>query len=1016
MIQLLINFLTPIFTNMGVSPTDVEQYVHSLSGYIYAIVGLLAAAVAVMIAAHWFVKKGTRHVVRWSAGIAWVLVTAILANVICFGPMYNNIAPILNGQAAVSAEAAEASRDIIREVGEEGMVLVKNEGMLPLEADSNLNVFGWASTNPIYGGTGSGSSDSSNAVDVLTSLANAGFHVNQSIIDMYTEYSPTRNLGGNVTSVTYTDWSLPEPTVDYYTDELMEEAKAFSENALIVISRSGGEGQDVPMDMNAVIKGTYDPRDEVANGNSSYNYFACSYTNNGDYDDFDEGESYLELSNTEEAMIGKVCSEFENVTVVINANNAMELGWVDEYDSIQSVILAPGTGASGMAALGEILNGTVNPSGRTVDTYVYDLTDTPYYNNYGSFLYNNMEDLQAELTEADAAYQGVFAFVNYVEGIYVGYKFYETADEEGLIDYDEKVQYPFGHGLSYTTFTQEMQNFADNGDTVSFDVEVTNTGDAAGKEVVEVYFTPPYTNGGIEKASVNLIDFAKTQTLEPGEAETVSFEIAKEDMASYDSNGIKTENGGYILEEGEYTVSIRANSHTVLAEESFTVDADIDYSETGRASDNAVAVNQFQDYSTGNVTYLSRADHFANYDEATAAPSDDMYVMSDEQRASVQAKTVAYYDSTQYDNPDDVMPVTGADNGVTAADLTGKDYEDPLWDQLLDQLSVEDMINMVNLGGFQTVAVDSIGKVGTQDSDGTSGLNDWYIGVYGTAYATELLIAQTWNKDLAYRVGEAEGQEYADCRIFGTYSPAMNTHRSAFTGRNFEYYSEDGVLAGYMASNTVNGLAAKGVYAYIKHFVMNDQETNRCCLLQTYSDEQAIRELYMKPFEICVKEFTGQSLAVMSSFNFIGDRWTGANPNLLNNVLRDEWGFRGMVLTDWNGSYGYQNTDDCVRNGNDAMLGFFRAESNQITNTDSATLVLAMRQACKNILYTVVNSGNYTIPDPNAGKMDNMTKLFIAVDAGIGLVSLAILAIVLVRWLKKRKTANNAAAEKVTKS
>lgn len=1002
MLQFLIDWLTPVFTNMGVSETDVERYVHTLGGYIYAIVGLFVVAVAVMIAAHWVVKKGTRHVVRWGAGISWILIVTVLANIISFGPMYNNLAPILNGRGSVSEESLKASGDIIKETGEEGMALVKNDGTLPLEENSNINVFGWASTNPIYGGTGSGSADNSGNIDILTSLTDAGFKVNESIVDMYREYSPTRNLGGNVVSVTFTDWSLPEPTLDYYTDELMDEAHDFSDTAMIVLARSGGEGQDVPLDMKAVIDGTYDIRDEVANGNDEYNYFACNYDNNGDYDDFYEGESYLELSNSEEAMIEKVCSEFDNVVVVINANNPMELGWVDEYESIGSVILAPGTGATGMAALGEILNGSVNPSGRTVDTYVYDLTDTPTYHNYGNFVFHNVEDLKAELTKADVAYQGAMPFVNYVEDIYVGYKFYETAAEENLINYEEKVQYPFGYGLSYTTFTQEIQKFTDNGETISVDVTVTNNGDTAGKDVVELYYTPPYTNGGIEKASVNLIEFGKTKVLEPGASEVIFFEIAKEDMAAYDSRGIKTEHGGYILEAGDYRLSVRSDSHTVLDEETFHVDSDINYSSEGRKSDDATAVNQFQDYSAGTVTYLSRADGFANYDAATAPPSEDMYVMDEETKAFVAEKSVAFYDSTKYDNPEDEMPVTEANNGLTAADLTGKEYDDPLWEDFLDQLSVDDMINMVNLGGFQTVAVDSVGKVGTLDSDGTSGLNDWYIGVYGTAYSTELLIAQTWNKDLAYRIGEAEGNEYADCRIFGAYAPAMNIHRSAFTGRNFEYYSEDGVLSGHMASNTVNGMAEKGVYAYIKHFVMNEQETNRCSLLLTYSDEQAIREIYLKPFEICVKNFDGKSLAVMSSFNFIGDRWTGANANLLNSVLRDEWGFRGMVLSDWNGSYGYQNTDDAVRNGNDAMLGFFAAESNQITNT-SPTMVQAMRAACKNILYTVVNSGNYTIPDPNADKMPNMTKLFIGIDMAVAVVSLGIMAFVLARYFKKRK-------------
>ena len=1012
MLDMLVKWLTPIFEGMGVSPTDVQTYVEMLGGYIYAIAGLFLLAVAVMITAHWFVRKGTRHVVRWGAGVSWILIVTVLANIICFGPMYNNLAPILNTRASVSEESIEKSLETIEEVGAEGMALVKNENnALPFAKDSNLNVFGWASTNPIYGGTGSGSSDSASAVDILTSLSDAGFKVNQDIIDMYTEYKPSRESAG-ATNVSYTDWSLPEPPVESYTDELMDGAKEFSDKAMIVISRSGGEGQDSPMDMKAVIDGTYDVREEIADGNEMYTYFGCSYTNNSEaYDDFDEGESYLELSNTEEAMIEKVCSEFEDVVVVINANNAMELGWVNDYEQIGAVILAPGTGASGMAALGDILNGTVNPSGRTVDTYVYDLTKTPYYNNIGNFTYNNVTDLQAVLTEKDPAYQGVVSFVNYAEGIYVGYKFYETAAEEKLIDYDEHVLFPFGYGLSYTQFTQEMQNFTDNGDTVSFDVAVTNTGDTAGKDVVEVYYNPPYNNGGIEKASVNLIEFGKTNILEPGASETISFEIAKEDMASYDSKAVKTENGGYILEAGDYMVSIRSDAHTVLDEETFTVGEDIDYSKEGRKSDGIVAENQFQDYSAGNVTYLSRADGFANYEEATKAPSEDMYVMDDETLEEVTAKSVAYYDSKQYDNPEDEMPVTGADNGRTLSEYVGVDYDDASWDELLDQLTVEEMINTVNLGGFQTVAVDSVGKVLTMDSDGTSGLNDWYIGVYGTAYPTEVLIAQTWNKELAYRVGEAEGAEYADCRIFGTYSPAMNTHRSAFCGRNFEYYAEDGVLGGYIASNIVNGLQTKGVYAFIKHFVLNDQETNRCALLLTYSDEQPIREIYLKPFEISVKNFEGESLAVMSSFNYIGDIAAGANPNLLNTVLREEWGFKGMVFSDWNGSYGYQNTDDFVRNGNDAMLGFMQHESNQITNTESATLVSAMRKACKNIFYTVVNSGNYTIPDPNAGKMDTMTKMFIGIDTGVAIVTLGAMAIVLIRWNKKRKAAGEATEE-----
>ena len=857
------------------------------------------------------------------------------------------------------------------------------------------------------------SSDSSDAVGIIESLENAGFKTNKELTKLYTDYRETRNTPG--VGVSGTDWTLPEPTVDTYTNEIMNQAKEFSDTALIVLSRSGGEGSDVPSDMNKVIKGTWDIRDEVAGGNENYNYFTSSYENNSEnnsenYDDFDPGESYLELSNTEEAMIEKVCGEFEHVVVVVNANNIMELGWVDQYESIQSVILTPGTGTYGMSALGRILDGEVNPSGRTVDTYVYDLTQTPTAKNQGNFSFNNVDDLKEGFLKADSAYQGNISFVNYVESIYVGYKFYETASEEGTISYEETVQYPFGYGLSYTTFTQEIKNFTDDGDKIFFEVEVTNTGDTAGKDVVEVYFTPPYNNGGIEKASVNLIDFEKTQLLEPGATEIVPFEIDKEDMASYDAEKLKAQDGGYILEAGKYSISIRSDSHNVIAEELFTVDTDIDYSKGGRSSDYTAANNQFEDYSVGTVEYLSRADQFANYKQVTSAPGEDKYVMDDKTRERIMEKSTAYYDPTKYDNPNDEMPVTGAKNGMKLADMTGKDYEDPDWESLLDQLTVDEMTELVNLGGFQTIAVKSVDKVMTMDSDGTSGVNDWVTGVYGTAFPTEVLIAQTWSKEIATAVGDAMGAEYADCEIYGWYGPAMNIHRNAYTGRNFEYYSEDGVLSGKIASATVNAAGEHGVYAYIKHFALNDQETNRCTFLLTYAKEQAIREIFLRPFEECVKnyDFSSKPLAVMSSFNFIGDVYCGSNPHLLNNVLRDEWGFRGMVLTDWDGSYGYQNTDDCIRNGNDIMLGFNSYESNKITDTDAASCVIALRNASKNIMYTVANSGAYTI-EKEKELFTPMTKMFIVIDAAIVLINAAIMAVIMIRQRKKRKLAEEGA-------
>lgn len=995
MSNLLANLLSPIYSPMGVSTADFTSYLKMCSGHIYAILAALVIMVVALVAAG-KAQKGLRGLIRWNAVLAMIAVVAVCVNLICFGPMYTNVSGALNAaKVNLSAETVAGSKEAIRKVGEEGLVLVKNNGLLPLSSGVNsLNVFGWGSTNPIFGGTGSGSSDGSSAVGILQSLKDAGYATNEELTKLYTDYRADRP----VIDMHAQDWTLPEPTADAYTDAVMSQARDFADTAVIVISRSGGENADLPTDMYALIHGTYNIEEQVSYAPGNYDYFKGTYTNNGSYDDFEQGEHYLELSVTEENMVEKVCAEFDNVVVVINANNAMELGWVDDYPQIGAVILAPGTGNTGMAPLGQILSGAVNPSGRTADTYVKDLTQTPTWNNFGHFGYDNVDDLRRQMVENDGAYQGVISFVNYIEGVYVGYKFYETAAQEGLISYDDYVQYPFGYGLSYTTFTQKIENFSDSGDTVSFDVKVTNTGSVAGKEVVEVYFTPPYNNGGIEKACVNLVQFGKTGLLEPNASETVHFDIAKEDFAAYD-DGLKISGGGYILEAGEYTLSVRSSSHTVLDEASFTVDSDIDYS-AGRPSDNTPAVNVFQDYSRGGFVQLSRKDGFANYAEATAAPAASAHEMSAETRAAVEKNLFGYYDPTALDDPNDVMPTLEAKNGLKLIDLVGKDYDDPQWEQLLDQLSFEDMVTMINIGGWQTAAIDSVGKVATSDCDGPAGLSNFITGAYGTAYPSEVLMAQTWNQELMYEMGVAMGQEYAEANNYGWYGPAMNTHRSAFAGRNFEYFSEDGVLAGYLAAAEINGASTKGVYPYIKHFAVNDQETNRCAVLLTYASEQAIREIYLKPFERCVKDYTGKSLAAMSSFNFIGTEPSCSNPNLLNTVLRDEWGFVGMVESDYNGSYGYMISDHCVRTGNDLMLAFGQAESNKFTD-ESATAVINMRESCKNILYTIGNSGYYANGDPTGG-MDNMTKTFLMADIGVGVVLVAAEVLLILSYRKRK--------------
>ena len=543
--------------------------------------------------------------------------------------------------------------------------------------------------------------------------------------------------------------------------------------------------------------------------------------------------------------------------------------------------------------------------------------------------------------------------------------------------------YPFGRGLSYTTFTQTLNSVTEADGTITVDVTVTNTGSASGKEVVEVYYNPPYTNGGIEKASANLIGFAKTSELAPGASENVTVTFKAEDMASYDTYG----KGCYVLEKGDYVISINADSHTVLDSKVYNVASDIVYDASNkRESDVEVADNKF-DFAEGNVTYLSRADGFANYAEATAAPADF--------ELPAQAKATFYNNSNwnpeDFNNADDVAPTTGAKNGLKLKDMVGVDYNDAQWDAFLDQLTVSDMDSLIALGGFQSVAVSSIGKVQAIDCDGPASINNNFTKQGSIGFPSAVMIAATWNTDLAHDFGTSIGKMADDMNVSGWYAPAMNIHRSAFAGRNFEYYSEDGVLSGAMAANAIMGSQEQGVYAFMKHFALNDQETNRTSMLCTWSTEQAIREIYLKPFEKCIKD--ADCHAVMSAFNYIGTTYAGSCPELLIDVLRGEWGFVGMVLTDYYGVYGYQDADRLIRNGGDFCLVNYDTETNHLTDTTSATALVSARQACKNILYTVANSRAYYEENLNPG-MPGWEKLMIGVDvvlfAGLAAVELLV--------------------------
>ena len=946
---------------LSINMDDVINVINSIKGYLIGF-GIVAVLLIVAMIACRKMKKSKKYLIRFNAVLGIVLALGVTVNLILVGPMYSMVT-LATGGGKVSEENVATATELCENIADEGIVLLDNAGTLPLAKNSKLNVFGWASTNPCYGGTGSGAlSDAYPTVSLLEGLTNAGFELNTELSDFYTAYRADRPEVGMFAQ----DWTLPEPEAAQYSDDLINNAKAFSDTAMIVITRVGGEGADLPTDVSTV---TYDA------GHS--------------YNDFEPGEHYLQLSKTEEDMVDLVCKNFDNVIVVYNGANAMELGWVKDYSQIKSVIWCAGTGQSGFNALGSVLCGDVNPSGRTIDTFVYDLTATPTWNNFGNMLYDNMNEFEADSFGTKVTP----AFVNYIENIYVGYKFYETAAAEGLIDYDKTVVYPFGYGLSYTSFTQTLNSVTESDGTITVDVTVTNTGNVSGKDVVEVYYNPPYTNGGIEKASANLIGFAKTSEIAAGASENVQVTFKAEDMASYDAHG----KGCYVLEKGDYIISINSDSHNVIDSKTYTVASDIVYNESNpRSSDQTVATNEF-DFAEGNVTYLSRADGFANYAEATAAPTD--YSMPAEAKATFYNNS--NYDPNDFNNPDDVAPTTGAKNGIQLADMVGVAYDDEKWDSFLDQLTVADMDSLIALGGYQSVAVSSVGKVQAIDCDGPASINNNFTQQGSIGFPSAVMIAATWNTDLAYSFGESIGKMADDMGVSGWYAPAMNIHRSAFAGRNFEYYSEDGVLSGAIASHAIMGSQDQGVYAFMKHFALNDQETNRCGMLCTWASEQAIREIYLKPFEACVKN--ADCHAVMSSFNYIGNTYAGNCPELLINVLRNEWGFVGMVLTDYYGVYGYQDSDHLIRNGGDFCLVNYDTETNHLTDTTSATALVCARQACKNILYTVANSRAYYPENLNPG-MATWEKVMIGVDV-VGVLALIALEILVAKkgYAKRKK-------------
>ena len=995
------------YLTLAFNPEDIERVLASMYTELNYLVAALIVALVLTVGLI-FVKalnKPLKSLVRGTTWIAFALVVIMVINMILSGPMYSIVNMFFSTMERQSSGTADASGDEaqdmqgIGQTGEaassltaeviadatelcidlarEGIVLLENDGILPLAEGTKVNTFGWSSTNPIYGGVGSGAlSQQYPIVSYLQGLEHGGLVYNTALTDWYTTWRAARpNVG-----MWSQDWTCPEPTqAEYEAANIYADAANFSDTVLFIVSRSGGEGADLPTSYG-------DPLTEA----SSNSMQGCS-----EYaDDLDASKHYLELTNREIATLTALNEKFDNIIVIINVAAAMELGFVEEYENIRAVVLVPGgPGQSGFNALGELLTGKTNFSGKTADTYLYDLTTAPNWNNFGHFEYTNMSEFVGENPVTGATNSTTPTFVNYNEGIYVGYRFWETAADEGKIDYDSSVKYSFGYGLSYTTFEQKLDSVNYAGDTVTVTVTVTNTGDVAGKDIVQVYYNPPYTNGGIEKSTANLIAFDKTALLEPGAKETITLSWDVTEMASYDdtaNNGA----GAYVTEAGDYVISINSDSHNIIAEETITVTSDI----IDRTSDVVKASNQFQ-YAEdeANITYLSRKDGFANYDEAVKGPSS--YEMSDSYKAGFY--NAVNYIPTEHNDESDEMPATGVDSGLLLQDMRGVAYDDPAWDIFLNQLTVEDMVSLISIGGYQSTEVRHIGKTQQIDCDGPASINNNFTSEGSIGFTSAVILACTWNTDLAYAYGEAIGTMADMMDVSGWYAPAMNIHRSAFSGRNFEYPSEDPYLSGMISANEVAGAESKGVYSFIKHFALNDQETNRCNMVCTWSTEQAAREIYMKSFEIAVK--VGGADAVMSSFNYIGNIYAGACDQLLNKVLRDEWGFIGMVLTDYFGGYGYQDADIQIRNGGDICLSPMGGGTSILDDQSSATAIKYARLACKNILYTTANCRDYA--DGADLSTPTWQTAVWAVSAVLALALVGVEALLVKKYLKASKAA-----------
>ena len=931
-----------------------------------------------------FFVGGKRLTVKYVL-VALVLVVLLFGNYVLYS-FSGTITLALCGsgvqvdEVAMNASSANSAALCV-EIGEDGMTLLKNNGTLPLaENNKKINVFGWSGSDNgfVHQGAGSGGGTDTDITTLYQGLRESGFEINEELAEKYNAMSYRREG--------WDYYKLPEGDESFYTSELMENAKAFSDTALIVLGRKGGETSDLPR-YQQNLSGKRDPT-----------------------------RMYSQTSALEDLMIEKVTANFDKVIVVFNTTNVMEAGFL-ENEKIDAAIAMYAPGSKATPALGNLLQGKANFSGKTVDTWAYDLTTSAAWANAGV---DGTHTVNASGSEK--------AYIsNYAEGIYMGYWWYETADKEGFWEsdfakdkwdiengYADVVQFPFGYGLSYTEFAWSVESVSmipgsqiAPEDEIEIEVFVQNTGSRPGKDVVQLYLELPYREGGIEKPAVKLAAFAKTSELEHGEGELLKLFVRVSDFASYDV--YDTNNNGFMGYEieggiGDYVLSLRKNAHEI-AEVGGLYGATFDYRvpdegyrlENDPVTGNKVE-NRFTNYTNpvsgaSSVTqenalsdlskaysvdgsdtpyafeYMTRADFEGTFPTFGSYPSTmdtqfyrETYVVNTPKIVESDVMPLHSSDATDYQLLDFIYEVTD-DAGNPVLDEEGNKtyglvpYEDERWDQLVSQMSLNDLYVLSAGGGFGTQRIDSVGKPAAVDKDGPCGFNSLITGSGGgtesaTNFPCETLIASTWDWKLSYRFGLALSAEGNALGVDGLYGPAVNIHRNVLNGRNFEYYSEDPYISGIMCAYTVYGCKENGVYCWIKHFALNENETGRTHMYQ-FCTEQALREIYLRPYEIAVKE--GGANAIMTAYGRVGTVRASGSSSLNTAVLRGEWGFKGAVITDYYNAGVVHDADECIRAGNDLMLDP-NGRPSYFGDQTSATAVIALQSAAKHILYSYLET------------------------------------------------------------